>query len=118
MIFLSESKFLCVGNELQHWPLATLIKTKPFLAMQWVATSRERPLHHSSSSYLILLHIPRHGDPGRTFIAHEHTQIVSKDSRVEPFSSPPTAAPPSTTMVNGARSHLTTTSNKPVTSPS
>jgi hypothetical protein len=41
MIFLSDSKFLCVGNELQHQPLATLLRTKSFQATQQVAASRD-----------------------------------------------------------------------------
>jgi putative effector of murein hydrolase LrgA (UPF0299 family) len=30
MIFFFVPEFLCVGNELQRCPLATLIRTKPF----------------------------------------------------------------------------------------
>lgn len=33
MIFLSVSNFLCVGNELQHRPLAILFRTEPLRAM-------------------------------------------------------------------------------------
>jgi hypothetical protein len=39
MVFLSVPKFSCVGNELQHHLLATLIWIKPFRATRWAATS-------------------------------------------------------------------------------
>jgi hypothetical protein len=41
MIFLPIPKILCVGNELQHRSLATLIRKKPFRATRRAAASRD-----------------------------------------------------------------------------